>query len=164
MVAAVSGNDRNELEARTNGTLRVVFLGDRCAPDGHDGIANELLDDTAIAGDDGSGKIKVARQDFSYLLGVSFLRELREADKITEEHRDVTELGGGRGRVPRRLGSDVSRGRSDRCRGSSDRRPAVTTEPVLWLELRATRRTGGSQRTAAVPAEPFAVRVLAFTR
>ena len=34
----------DQLERRPDGTLGVVLVGDRCAPDGHDRVADELLD------------------------------------------------------------------------------------------------------------------------
>jgi len=61
----------DELEPGPDRPLGVVLLGDRCSPDGHDGVADELLDDTPITGDDGSGEVEVTRQELSYLFGLS---------------------------------------------------------------------------------------------
>ena len=110
MLGAVDGNGRDELEAGADRSLGVVLLRDRCPPDRHDGVADELLDDAAVAGDDGPGELEVTRQDLSYLLGVAFLREGREADEVAEQHRDVAELGGLRSGPLGRLGcNDGSR-------------------------------------------------------
>ena len=97
VLGAVGGDGRDELEAGPHRPLGVVLLRDRGAPDRHDGVADELLDDAAVAGDDGPGELEVTGEELSYLLGVSLLRERREADEVAEQHRDVAELGGRRG-------------------------------------------------------------------
>ena len=104
VLGAVDRDGRNELQAGTHGTLGVVLLGDGNTPHGHDGVTYELLHDPAVAPDDGPGEVEVAREELSYLLGVTFLGERREADEVTEQHRDVAELGGGAEDRKRRLG------------------------------------------------------------
>ena len=148
MLGAVGGDGRDELEAGSHRPFGVVLLCDRGAPDRHDGIADELLDDAAVAADDGPGELEVARQDLSYLLGVAFLRERREADEVAEQHRDVAELGGGRDGLLRRRSCDDGGG-LDRRRGDggSDRCRALTAEPVVRLKLRTTRRAHGGERS-----------------
>ena len=42
----------DELEGGADGALGVVLVGDRRAPDGHDRVADELLDGAAVAVDD----------------------------------------------------------------------------------------------------------------
>ena len=96
VLGAVGGDGRDELEAGPHRPLGVVLLRDRGAPDRHDGVADELLDDAAVAADDGPGELEVAREELAHLLGVAFLRERREADEVAEQHRDVAELGGRR--------------------------------------------------------------------
>ena len=93
VLGAVGGDGRDELEAGPHGPLGVVLLRDRGAPDRHDGVADELLDDAAVAGDDGPGELEVAGEELSYLLGVSLFGERREADEVAEQHRDVAQLG-----------------------------------------------------------------------
>ena len=100
MLGAVGGDGRDELDAGADGTLGVVLLRDRGAPDRHDGVADELLDDAPVAGDDGPGELEVAGEELPYLLGVAPLREGREADEVAEQHRDVAELGAARLRPP----------------------------------------------------------------
>ena len=39
----------DQLEGRPDRALRVVLVGDRRAPDGHDRVADELLDRAAVA-------------------------------------------------------------------------------------------------------------------
>jgi hypothetical protein len=94
VLGAVGGDGRDELEAGSHGPFGVVLLGDRGTPDGHDGIADELLDDAAVAADDGPCELEVTGEDLPHLLGVAFLRERREADEVAEQHRDVAELAG----------------------------------------------------------------------
>ena len=94
MLGSVGGDGRDELESGSHRSFGVVLLRDRDAPDRHDRVADELLDDAAIAADDGPGEVEVARENLSYFLGVSFLRERREADEVAEQHRDVAELCG----------------------------------------------------------------------
>ena len=92
MLGAVGGDGRDELEAGPHGPLGVVLLRDRGAPDRHDGVADELLDDAAVAADDRPGELEVAREELADLLGVALLREGREADEVAEQHRDVAQL------------------------------------------------------------------------
>ena len=93
VLGAVGGDGRDELEAGPHGPLGVVLLRHGGAPDRHDGVADELLDDAPVAGDDGPGELEVAGKELPYLLGVTLLREGREADEVAEQHRDVAELG-----------------------------------------------------------------------
>jgi hypothetical protein len=89
VLRAVGGYGRGELEAGSDGPFGVVLFGDGGSPDGHDGIADELLHDAAVTPDDGPCELEVAGEDLSHLLGVAFLREGREADKVAEKDRDV---------------------------------------------------------------------------
>ena len=93
VLRAVGGDGRYELESCSDGSFGVVLLRHRCAPYRHDRVADELLDDAAVSGDYGPGELEVTRQELSYLLGVSFLRQWREADEVAEQHRDMAELG-----------------------------------------------------------------------
>jgi hypothetical protein len=69
-----SGSETEEVERRADGALGVVLLSGRCPPHGHHGIADELLDRAAVAGDDPSRLLEVAREKLANLLGVSLLR------------------------------------------------------------------------------------------
>ena len=99
LLETVGGDGRDELEAGADRTLGVVLLGDGDPPDRHDGITDELLHDTAVAGDYRPGDVEIAREDLADLFWVPLLRKGREADEVAEQHRDVTELGGRRGRL-----------------------------------------------------------------
>ena len=50
----------DEVEARADRPLGVVLVGDRGAPHRHHGIADELLDDAAVAVDDDAGSLEIA--------------------------------------------------------------------------------------------------------
>ena len=73
VLGAVGGHGRDELEPGPHGPFGVVLLGDRGTPDGHDRVADELLDDASVAPDDRPGELEVAREELAYLLGVSSL-------------------------------------------------------------------------------------------
>ena len=67
----------DELEGGPHGPLGVVLLGDRRAPDGHDGVADELLDRAAVALDDLAAQVEVAGQELADLLRVASRRSGR---------------------------------------------------------------------------------------
>ena len=83
----------DEVEGRPHGPLGVVLLGDRRAPDGHDGVADELLDRAAVALDDLAAQVEVAGQELADLLGVGPVGARREADEVGEEDADQAPLG-----------------------------------------------------------------------
>ena len=85
----------HDVQGGPDGTLGVVLVRYRCPPDGHDGIADELLDRAPVVGDDGLGALEVEREQLSCLLGVAFLREGCEADQVDEQHRAQAALAGG---------------------------------------------------------------------
>ena len=60
----------DEVEGRPHRPLGVVLVGDRRAPDGHHGVADELLDRAAVALDDLAAQVEVARQELADLLRV----------------------------------------------------------------------------------------------
>ena len=77
----------DELERRPDGPLGVVLVGDRRAPDGHDGVADELLDRAAVALDDLARRVEVADSSSRVFLRVASLGEGREADEVGEQDR-----------------------------------------------------------------------------
>ena len=83
----------DEVEPGPDGALRVVLLGDRCSPDGHDGIADELLDCAAIAVDDGSRRLEVEREKLARVLRVALCGCGGEADEVGEEDGDEAAFG-----------------------------------------------------------------------
>ncbi len=99
----------DQLEAGPHGSLGVVLVGRRGAPDGHHRVADELLDGAAVAADDVRGELEVPAQGLAHLLRVAALREGREADQVREQDRHDPPLGergsrglGGRRTRPRR--------------------------------------------------------------
>jgi hypothetical protein len=83
----------SSIAART-APLGVVLLRDRCAPDGHYRIPDELLDSAAVALNHRPRLIEVAREELPDLLGVARFRERREAHEIGEEDRHEPALRG----------------------------------------------------------------------
>jgi hypothetical protein len=71
---------RNQLERGPDGTLGVVLPRDRCPPDSHHGVADELLHRTPVPLDGQARDVEIARQQLSRVLGVSTLRRGGEAD------------------------------------------------------------------------------------
>ena len=61
----------DELERDPDGPLGIVLLGDGGSPDGHDRVADELLDRAAMALDGHAGGVEVAGQKLAHLLRVA---------------------------------------------------------------------------------------------
>ncbi len=143
-----------ELEGGADGTLRVVLVRDRGAPQGHHGVADELLDDPAVAFHDPAALLEVAGQELPDLFRVTRFGKGREADEVREKDRDEPTFGrwrrGDRIRIAgRRGGSRFAEGR-----------PAVSAEPLArWIRGTAGCTERG-QRVPASTAEPLAGRVL----
>ncbi len=145
----------DELECGANGQLRIVLAGDRCAPHGHDRVADELLDRAAVAADHDAGQLEVAREQLTRLLRVAALGEGREADEVREQDRDQPAFGdrtGGR-QCPGRA-SDGARPRRlavSRCRAG--RRAALGAELGAGEERGAARSAARLQGVAALGTE-----------
>ena len=133
-------HDLDELERCSDGPLGIVLAGDRRAPDGHYGVADELLDSAAVAFDHLPRRVEVAREEIAHLLGVAVLGERSEADQVAEEHGDQPPFG-------HRRGSRIRRPRD------SERGTAVTAEPIGRLICGAAGRTGVRERGTTVRAE-----------
>ena len=84
----------DQLQAGPDGPLGVVLLGDRRAPDGHDGITDELLDGPAVALDRLAARLEVAGQELADGLRVAAGGQGGEADEVGEEDRDMPALSG----------------------------------------------------------------------
>ena len=96
----VEPRDRlDEIESGAHRPLGVVLGGSRRAPDGHDGVADELLDRPAVAADQRARELEVAREQVTRLLRITAFGERGEPDEIGEEHRDEPSLGSGDGGV-----------------------------------------------------------------
>jgi hypothetical protein len=59
----------------------------RCPPKRNDGIPNELLYNPAVAGDNGTDGIEVAKQKLSDVFRIPVLGEWCEANQVHEQHR-----------------------------------------------------------------------------
>jgi hypothetical protein len=146
------GHGRDQVERRPDGPLGIVLGGVVGAPDGHDGVADELLDDAAVELDQPPADVEVARQQGADVLGVARLRERREPDNVGEEHGDQAPL-------RRRLAGDDGRGALRRAIPRDDRGPALAAEPVVRQDGCPTRAADRGQRRAAPAAESLAGRV-----
>ena len=85
---AQAGDSLDQLEAGADAQLGIVFVHDRRAPDGHDGIADELLDRAAVALDDVPSEVEVAAERVADILRVTLLGKRREAHEIGEKDAD----------------------------------------------------------------------------
>ncbi len=71
-----------------HGAFRIVLTGDRRAEDGHDCVADELLDRTAKALDLLLHARVIRTQSSAYILGIRLLRRSGESDEVDEEDGD----------------------------------------------------------------------------
>ena len=149
----------HQLHRGADAELGIVLEGRRRAPDGHHGVADELLHRPAIAVDGLPGEVEVAGQEVARLLGVAVLREGRGADEVGEEDADESPLGD-RGRCWRRLRLDGP----DRCtRRGVESGAARAAEPILGVVAGATVRASRGQRRAAAATEAAVVSVIRAT-
>ena len=80
LVPAQGAHHVHQVQRRADGTLGVVLAGHRRAPDGHHGVADELLDRAAVPVDDLAREVEVARQELPDGLRVAVLGEAGETD------------------------------------------------------------------------------------
>src|SRR5207253_8017473 len=83
----------DEIERRPNCALGVILAGSRRAPDRHDRVADELLDDPAVATDDLRCQLEVAGEGVADVLRVALLGERGKPDEVGEEDADETPFG-----------------------------------------------------------------------
>ena len=115
------GDLGHQVHRGPDGSLCVSLDGHRRSPDGHHGVADELLDEAAVSPDHLAGKVEVLGQELADLLGVAALAERGEADQVDEHDRAQPAFGlGGRDaqrwarRRPRPPGSRTRRRTVDR--------------------------------------------------
>ena len=89
-------------ERGSDGSLRVVLVGDRSAEDRHDRVTDELLDGAAEALELGAHARVVRLEQAPHVLRVHGLGSGREADEVAEEAGDDLAL------LPRRPGAVAS--------------------------------------------------------
>src|SRR3954451_10574531 len=87
----------DQLERGANGALDVILVRRWSAPDGHDRVADVLLDDTSITLDDLRAQLEVARQRLANVFGIALLGERREADDVGKQNRYEAPFGDGLG-------------------------------------------------------------------
>ncbi len=74
-----------DTKARANRALGVLAVRNRGAEYAHHGIADELLDDTAVVLDSPLGLRVVELENFTHVFGIRAIRARGEADKVHEE-------------------------------------------------------------------------------
>ena len=112
----------DQVESGPDGTFGVVLAGGRGTPHRHHRVADELLDDPAVAADHVRGELEVAGQGVANLFRVALLGERREPDEIGEQDGDEPALGEG----------GLERGWSGRSPGRRGRARAAPVAPP-WL-------------------------------
>ena len=116
------------LERAADGAQGVVLVGGRHPEDGHDRVADELLDGAAVTLEGGAHLLEVAGDHLAERLGVEPLAERSRALEVGEDDRDLT---------PR-----LVHGRS-RLLGALERRAAVAAEAELRRALGPAAWAGG---------------------
>jgi len=139
----------DQVQRGADGSFGVVVMRDRRAPDGHHGVADELLDRPAIAADDLLALLEIARQEFADGFGVTALGERREPDEIGEQDRHQATLRNGRwASGDARVGARRARGRD------WSRSPAHAAEPGALDQRRPASGASRSHRRSAARTEP----------
>jgi hypothetical protein len=111
----------DDAESRANRALCVVAVRHRRAEDGHDGVADELLDGALEALDLPLGASVELLERVADVLGIGSIRPGREPDHVDEQHRDELPLfPGSLGGIERRAAGRAER-RPDRRLGSAVR-------------------------------------------
>ena len=88
----VLGEDALHADRGPQGALRVVLVGDRCAEDDEDSVADELLDRAVVADGLLGEVLEDPRDEDLEVFGVKLVRQLREPHEIGEEDRDEAPL------------------------------------------------------------------------
>jgi hypothetical protein len=73
-------------------SLSMILVGDRSPEEGHDAIAEELVDGAFVPVDLGQDQVEGPGHQPMHLLGIEPLRERREARDVGEEHGDLLAL------------------------------------------------------------------------
>ena len=142
-LALQRGDRLDQLEGGANGALGVVFSCDRCAPEGHHRVADELLDRASVAVDHLTRAVEVARQQLARLLGIPVLGVRGEAHEVGEEDGDEAPLRDGRPGVRSRDG------RSSRL----ERATAVAAEEIARVVRAPADRAPACKLRSALRAE-----------
>jgi AAA ATPase-like protein len=159
-----------DAESSQRRPARVVLVRERRAEEGHEAVAEKLVDGALVAVDLGEGDLEEPVEEIVHRVGPQPLGQRGGADQIAEEHGDRLALALQRrprgedalGEVPGCVGVGGTAGRGGRRRGV-ERAPALGTEPRAGRQLGAARRAGGGQPPAARDAEPRARGIVLMT-
>ncbi len=151
---AERADNLDQIEPGSHGALGIVLLGDRRAPHGHHGIADELLDGAAVTADDLAREVEVAAERVAHILRVALLGKRREADEIGEEDADQASFSHWLGHC-RGTAAAIARGRHARRRRSAgrERRRALRAELGTHKVDEAAVGAAGRERRRALHAE-----------
>ena len=83
-----AGDSEPKICCGSHAPKRIVLVNHRNAEDGHHRVADELLDNAAVALHGFARHIEVARQHVPKTLGIQPLAERRRSADVAEEHRD----------------------------------------------------------------------------
>ena len=159
---AESSDRVDEVEPAAHRPLGVVFVRDRRAPDGENGVADEVVDDTPVPLHDRPRHVGKAHEQVAHLLGIACLGDTREADEIGEERRDQASFRGRRRGSPP-LGR-LDRGHRDTRGSRREGGSALLAEALTRRRGGAAIRTGERERGTAIAAETSRVLVLGAAR
>ena len=81
-----------DCERRTNGSLRIVFVGGRRAEERHHRVADELLDGAPVPLELRANPLVVGPQERLHVFGIHRLGLRREPDEVAEDDRDDLSL------------------------------------------------------------------------
>ena len=126
-----------DAESRPHGPLGVVLVGDGGSEDGHDCVADELLDSAVEALDVGLHALVVRAERRSHVLRVGAIGTAREADEVDEQDRDDLALLSGRSICLERLAARQAEARALRvlfpARGADDHATDLRSDPARRL-------------------------------
>jgi hypothetical protein len=144
---AEHGDRVGDVQSSTYGPLGVILARCRNAPHRHHGVADELLDDAAVALDDRPGGVEVATQQLAHVLGFARFGQGSEPDQIDEQDGHEPKLTGRRCCGP----IDDRRGRPGRRDGQAG--AALLAEALAGRVRGAANGAAGGQRRPAYTAE-----------
>jgi len=127
-----------DLQHRPHGPLGVVLVGDRVAENGHDRVAEQLVDPAAVAFDDRGGRGEDLAHHRLDVLGIELLRHGSEPGQIAEEYGDLAPF-----RLPR---SDFFELGAALIAEPSPRRVLESTIAARLHETHLVRTMGGVYR------------------
>ena len=161
-VQVVTSDRLDDLEARRNGAMRVVLMGDRCAEEREDRIAHQPSHRAFVAVDRDDQELEDLVHDLGPRFGIEALRHGRGTDDVAEQHRHDAPLALCRascfgGLLAQRAAAPEAEPRSVGVLGpadGADHRPTITTsltETAATVSTRARIHAGGERRMIVLP-------------